>query len=317
MSGRDRQKDKFERVEIIGVPLDHGAGRRGVGMGPSALRIARLHERLSRLGYALNDLGDLVIPAPETRPHEEVNARFLSVVAETCETLARDVKSIMDRGGFPLVIGGDHSLAIGSISGIAAHARELVGARQLEKVGVIWFDAHGDSNTPETSPSGNIHGMPLACLLGRGPQRLTNVEFEGAKLLGRNIAMIGLRDLDPQERQFMADVGIHAFSMHDIDRLGMAEVMERAIALASHGTRWLHLSFDIDALDPRDAPGTGTEAIGGITYREAHLALEMLAETQRLTSMELVEINPILDERNRTAEVGVGLIASALGSRIL
>lgn len=307
----------YQGVDIIGVPLDHGAGRRGVGMGPSAIRIARLHDAIKRLGHEVIDRDDLQIPAPETRPEEEVNAKFLSLVSETCGKLAQEVEEVLDAGRFPLVIGGDHSMAIGTISGVAAHARKVAGARSLEKLGVIWFDAHGDANTPETSPSGNIHGMPVACLLGHGPAPLTDLGFPGPKVIGRNIAMIGLRDLDAQERQFLSDAGIHAFTMHDIDRLGMAEVMERAMAVATRGTRWVHVSFDIDSLDPRDAPGTGTQKIGGLTYREAHLALEMLAETQRLTSMELAEVNPVLDDRNRTAETAVGLIASALGQRIL
>lgn len=307
----------YKRVEVVGVPLDHGAGRRGVGMGPSAIRIAGLHTVLNRLGHPVKDHGDLVVPAPETMSEEAVNAKFLSLITETCGALAENVADILDNGSLPLVIGGDHSMAIGTLTGVACHARKTRPKRHCEKLGIIWFDAHGDSNTPETSPSGNIHGMPVACLLGQGPESLINLGFEGPKILGRNLVMVGVRDLDPNEKQFMREAGIHTFTMHDVDRLGMAEVVDRAIAVATNGTEWLHVSFDIDSLDPRDAPGTGTQSLGGLTYREAHLALEMIAETQRMTSMELAEVNPILDERNRTAELAVELIASALGQRIL
>jgi arginase len=304
-------------VHIIGAPLDHGAGRRGVGMGPSALRIAGLRGAIEALGLGSEDRGDIVIPAPETRAPEHANAKYLSLITEACRALADEVRRSLERGAFPLVIGGDHSMAIGTISGIAAHMAAREGAPALRRLGVLWFDAHADINTPETSRSGNIHGMPVACLLGRGPESLTGLGFSGPKLVGSKLVQIGLRDIDARERAMLADRGVHTYTMSDIDRLGMAAVMERSLEIVTKGTTDLHVSFDIDSLDPRVAPGTGTPSLGGLTYREAHLALEMIASSKRLTSMELAEVNPILDQANQTAELAVGLISSALGQRIL
>lgn len=304
-------------IRIIGVPLDHGAGRRGVGMGPSALRLARLHQALTRLGLSIRDVGDIHIPAPETMEPGDERAKYLPLVAQACAELALNVRKAHEEGDFPLVIGGDHSIAIGTISGIASHARKRWGGAAPDKVGVIWFDAHGDINTPESSPSGNIHGMPVSCLLGRGPKALCDIEYEGAKVSPHHFVQIGLRDIDDEEKALIRQSRIHPFTMADIDRRGMADVMREAIEHATHETEYLHVSFDVDALDPRVAPGTGTQKIGGLTYREAHLALEMIAETGKLTSMEVVEVNPTLDHQNQTAEIAVGLIASALGKRIL
>jgi arginase len=314
---RKSKRSESREVNIIGVPLDHGAGRRGVGMGPSAIRIAGLHKALKRLGYNLTDLGDLSIPAPETQPEAEVNAKFLPLITRACQDIAEKVVDSLSAGAFPLVIGGDHSIAIGSISGVATHLRSVYGETNLDHLGVIWFDAHGDSNTPASSPSGNIHGMPVATLIGNGPEPLTNIGYAGPKLRPRNLVMIGLRDIDAKERKFMNEAGIHTYTMSDIDRLGMSRVMDRALSIVTNGTDMLHISFDIDSLDPRVAPGTGTQSLGGLTYREAHLALEMVAETGGLTSFELAEVNPCLDDKNHTAELAVGLIASALGKRII
>jgi arginase len=307
----------FKVIDIVGVPLDHGAGRRGVGMGPSAIRIAGLHKMIARLGHKLTDHGDLAIPAPETQPQTEINAKFLPLITKTCTSLSEKVTASLEDGGLPLVIGGDHSMAIGTISGVATALRNRHGEKSLSRLGVIWFDAHGDANTPDTSPSGNIHGMPVATLLGDGPESLRNIGYDGPKVEARNLVMIGLRDIDPKERAFMSEVGIHTFTMADIDRLGMPRVMDRALEIVTNGTDMLHVSFDIDSLDPRVAPGTGTQSLGGLTYREAHLALEMVAETGSLTSFELAEVNPCLDDKNHTAELAVGLISSALGSRIM
>lgn len=307
----------YDRIHVIGVPLDHGAGRRGVGVGPSAIRIAGLHGILNRIGHQLVDHGDLIIAAPETQQQEHVNAKYLTLISRTCEQLCESVADVLDQGGFPLIIGGDHSMSIGSVSGIATHMHNQEPALDVRRLGVIWFDAHGDINTPDSSPSGNIHGMPVACLLGKGPKSLTEIGYAGPKVAPARFVQIGIRDIDDNERHLLADAGIHVYTMADIDRHGMAEIMERAIEIATKGTEYLHVSFDIDSVDPAVAPGTGTKALGGLTYREAHLAMEMIADTQRLTSLEVAEVNPILDIQNRTSEVAVELIGSALGKRIL
>lgn len=312
MGGRGENKT----IHVVGVPLDHGAGRRGVGMGPSALRIARLHEALARVGCRLVDQGDIEVPIPETLTFDDPTAKYLPLVSSVCRQVAAEVREILDGGGFPLVIGGDHSIAIGTISGIAAHLRARSPTR-TPQLGVLWFDAHGDLNTPQSSPSGNIHGMSVACLLGKGPRLLTDVEYPGPKLQPDKVVQIGLRDLDESEKALLRESGIHAYTMADIDKLGMAGVMEEALGFVTDGTDAVHIDFDIDVLDPQVAPGTGTRKIGGISYREAHLALEMVAERTKIGSMELVEVNPILDEQNKTAELAVGLIASALGATIL
>ena len=306
-------------IHVIGVPMDHGAGRRGVGMGSAAIRIAGLHRRLRALDYDVEDLGDLVIAAPETRPEVDTKAKFLPTIASTCTELAEAVPGMFGDGGFPLVLGGDHSIAIGTLSGLALeqHRRAKTKPEGPPKLGVIWFDAHGDINRPDTSPSGNIHGMPVSCLLGQGPPALTDIGYPGAKLDPQRFCQIGLRDIDATERRLLKESGIHTYTMADIDRRGMATIVEEALEFALDGSDMLHCSFDIDSVDPRVAPGTGTPKLGGLTYREAHLGLEIIAETKRLTSMEMVEVNPALDDANKTAELAVELIASALGSRIL
>jgi len=304
-------------VQILGVPLDHGAGRRGVGMGPGALRVAGLHGVLAALGRELLDLGDIDIAAPETLTPGDMRARYVTLIAAVCEQVCRRVRETLDDDGFPLVIGGDHSVAIGTLSGIASHLRARRDRRWESPPGLLWFDAHGDINTPDSSPSGNVHGMPLACLLGKGSPLLTDIGFAGAKLEAARCAVIGVRDLDIAERELLKASGVRTFTMAEIDRRGLATVMDEAIAITSSAQHMLHVSFDVDVLDPTVAPGTGTTKPGGLTYREAHLALEMIADTERLTSFELVEVNPTLDWQNQTAVLAVELIASALGKRIM
>ncbi|MFN0059305.1 MAG: arginase [Planctomycetota bacterium] len=306
------------KIHILGVPLDHGAGRRGVGMGPSAVRIARLHETLTRIGLELFDHGDIHISIPETLAAGDPHAKYLPVVADACRQLAEHIAAVLAGGGFPLVIGGDHSIAIGTISGLALHLRaQIHDPARAPRIGVLWFDAHADINTPDTSPSGNIHGMPLACLLNQGPEILRSIGYSGPKLAPHRVVQIGLRDVDVKERGLLKDAGVHTYTMADIDKRGIGTIVDEAVTIATGDADLLHVSFDIDALDPQLAPGTGTAIPGGLTYREAHLALEIVAACGRLRSLELVEVNPILDDKNRTAELAVGLIASALGKTIL
>lgn len=298
------QKD----ITIIGVPLDLGAGRRGVDMGPSAIRYANVKERLEKSGYDVIDLGNINVPTPETYKVENERARYLKEVKMVNQELAKVVAKIIEEGRFPLILGGDHSLSIGSIAGIANHKKNF---------GVLWFDAHGDLNTPETSPSGNIHGMPLAVNLGFGHPDLIKIMNFSPKINPENVVIIGARELDRDERNLIKDKGIKVWTMHEIDRLGMAQVMEEAIDYLKKNSDGVHLSLDLDGLDPNDAPGVGTPVAGGISYREGHLAMEMLAEASFLISAEFVEVNPILDHRNKTAEVAVGLMGSALGEKLL
>lgn len=296
-----------KNISIVGVPLDLGADRRGVDMGPSAIRYAGVVARLEQMGLNIQDRGDISV----TRPHrftETENHKYLDEVVEANTKLAEVVSEIMQEGRFPLVLGGDHSIALGTVAGVARHKKNL---------GVIWFDAHGDLNTGETSPSGNIHGMPLAASLGFGHERLVNIGGFAPKLQPENVVIIGARDLDRGERELIKRIGLKVFTMHEIDKLGMARVMEEAIAHVSKQTDGVHLSLDLDGLDPHDAPGVGTPVIGGISYREGHLALEMLAEADVLCSAEFVEVNPILDRENATARVAVALMSSAFGDKLL
>lgn len=296
-----------KNISIIGVPLDLGADRRGVDMGPSAIRYAGVVDRLEKMGLNIQDKGDI----PVTRPHtftETDNHKYLDEVVEANTRLAEAVSGIMEEGRFPLVLGGDHSIALGTVAGVAKHVKNL---------GVIWFDAHGDLNTGETSPSGNIHGMPLAASLGYGHERLVQIGGFAPKLKPENVVIIGARDLDAGERELIKRIGLKVFTMHEIDKLGMARVMEEAIAHVSRNTDGVHLSLDLDGLDPHDAPGVGTPVIGGISYREGHVALEMLADADILCSAEFVEVNPILDRENMTARVAVALMSSAFGDKLL
>ena len=299
-------------IAIIGAPLDLGAGRRGVDMGPSALRLAGLNGKLASLGYRVDDLGNVSAAQQESTPAGPENAKYLPQIARTCLKLAEAVESVASANKFPLVLGGDHSVAIGTVAGISQAFR-----KRGEKVGLIWIDAHADMNTPDSSPSGNVHGMPLACCLGRGPRELTHI-FEYAPMVeGKNVILIGIRDVDISERQIVRESGIRAFTMRDIDERGLTNVMKEAIALANDGTSGFHLSLDMDAVDPDEAPGVGTPVRGGMTYREAHLAMETICDCSRMVSMEIVEVNPVLDSANRTALLGVELVTSAMGKKIL
>jgi len=300
-------------VSIVGVRLDLGAGRRGTDMGPSAVRLAGLHEHLKRAGFNdIRDLGDVDTPALETLVETDPKARHLPEITAVCRKLGKTVRGIMDNGRVPVVIGGDHSCAIGTFSGIAAHYRG-----QKVQPGIVWVDAHGDMNTPKSSGSGNIHGMPLAHLLGMGKPALTDLLFKGAKVPADRAVLVGIRDLDYRERVVIEKSGVRVFTMKDIDEHGMPRVMREAIAIASGpDDEPFHVSFDVDGVDPQYAPGVGTPAAGGLTYREAHLAMELVAETGRMCAVELVEINPILDVGNRTGCLAMELILSALGKRI-
>ncbi len=300
------------QIAIIGVPLDLGAGRRGVDMGPSAIRYAGLQRGLRALGHQVSDAGNLPVPLAETVPAIDpaTTLHHLEPIAAVCATLARTVNEQIAQGTLPLVLGGDHSIALGSVAGAA----------QGRHIGLIWIDAHADCNTPDTSPSGNIHGMPLAALTGRGHPRLVGVNGFATStpvIQPAHVALIGIRDVDPLEREALHGSGIHAFTMHDIDRQGIAAIMEQAIRIVSRGTDGIHVSFDLDVVDPHEAPGVGTPVPGGISYREAHLAMEMIAQTGSLISLDLVEVNPILDERNTTAQLAAALALSALGKHIL
>lgn len=301
---------KSNKISIIGVPMDLGQLRRGVDMGPSAIRYAGVIERLEKLNYIIEDLGDIEIgPAERSDAQNVEKLRNLKAVAEANEKLAKKVDEVIQTGSFPLVLGGDHSIAIGTLAGVAKHYHNL---------GVIWYDAHADLNTAETSPSGNIHGMPLAVSLGIGHPSLTNIYDYSPKIKSENIVIIGARSLDEGERKLIKEKGIKVYTMHEIDRLGMTKVMEETISyLREQKTDGVHLSLDLDGLDPHDAPGVGTPVIGGISYRESHLAMEMLAESKIITSAEFVEVNPILDERNKTASVAVALMGSLLGEKLL
>lgn len=286
--------------------MDLGQSRRGVDMGPSALRYAGAIERLQDLNYDIHDLGDISINRPD-KYEDGTKLKNLEQVIEANETLAEMVDAEITKGRFPLVLGGDHSIAIGSLAGISKH---------YENLGVIWYDAHGDLNTSETSPSGNIHGMPLAVSLGLGHERLTNLYQYAPKVKPENIVIIGARSLDPGERELIREMGIKVYTMHEIDRMGMSRVMDEAIEYLKDRTDGVHLSLDLDGLDPTEAPGVGTPVLGGMTYRESHLAMEMLAESDLITSLEVVEVNPIIDEKNKTATLAVGLMGSLFGEKL-
>lgn len=300
------------KVGILGVPLCYGADLAGVELGPAVLRIAGLKRRIAQLGYQVRDLGDLAVEqsAEPAAPHDKL--KHLKEIAAACQELCGKVESILDSGELPIVLGGDHSIAIGSIAGVAAHCR-----RRRETLGLIWFDAHADMNTPETTPSGNIHGMPLAVLLGFGAPELTGVGGFSPKLDPKFCVHVGARDIDPGERELIRKLGIRFFTMREIDERGMSTCIDEAIAIASRASGGYAVTFDVDALDPGDAPGSGTLVRGGLTYREAHLAMEKIADAGGMTSLEVVEINTALDVNSKTAELGVELILSALGKTIL
>lgn len=299
-------------IEVIGVPVDLGAGRRGVDMGPSAIRIADLEHKLEHLGHRVHDFGDLEVEIPETQKVGVGKLRYKHAILAFCEELCKVVARAHARERMPLVLGGDHSIAIGSVAGSACHFGE-----RGESIGLIWFDAHGDANTPDTTPSGNIHGMSLAVLLGRGDPDLVNLGGRAPKVNPRNVALIGIRDVDAGERDILKESGVTVYTMRDLDERGMRDVMDEAIRTASDGTAGVHLSFDLDVVDPEDAPGTGTPVWGGITYREAHLAMELLSERANIIAMDLVEVNPVLDTKNLTGILAVEMAQSLLGKRIL
>jgi arginase len=296
------------RIRVIGVPMDLGADRRGVDIGASAIRYAGLNDQLRRLGYSVNDTGNIVVPQPESQPIGDPHVKYLEPIVQVSENLADAVTAALQDGEFPLVLGGDHSIALGSITGVA---------RVYRDIGVIWVDAHGDFNTHETTPSGNIHGMILGALAGLGHPSLTGIGGWSPKINTRSIVIVGARDLDPRERDLLREHKIHVFTMTDIDQRGMSEVIEQAVEVASQASHGFHLSLDMDSLDPREAPGVGTPVRGGLTYREAHLAMEVVAASGRMVSMDAVEVNPILDRENATAQLAVELILSALGKRII
>jgi arginase len=300
-------------VQIIGVPLDLGGNRRGVDMGPSALRIAGLAERIAQLGYTVVDRGDLPSPIPETREWRDERQKYIHDIAKVCQRLYETASECLDKGAIPLVLGGDHSLGAGSVAAAAQWART---ARNLP-IGLLWIDAHGDMNTPTTSTSGNVHGMPLAALLGPEPSDLSTIGGFSPKVLPAHTVLIGVRNLDEREKVAVRGSHVHVFTMKDIDRQGIASIVEQAVELAGNGTAGIHVSFDLDACDPGIAPGVGTPVKGGLEYREAHMVMEMVADSGLLTSLDLVEINPTLDVRNMTAQLGAELAASALGMKIL
>jgi arginase len=300
------------RICIIGAPLDLGAGRRGVDMGPSAIRVARLNQRLTSLGYEVEDLGNVTVEQPEASPVGTHQARYLSPIADACLQLAGLVEKAADDDKFPLVLGGDHSVAIGTTAAMSRHLR-----KKGQRPGLIWIDAHADMNTPETSPSGNVHGMSLACCVGLGPGELADLLDYPPVVAAKNVALVGIREVDQLEKPHVRDSGVRAFTMRHIDERGLPAVLKDAIEIATDGTAGFHVSLDMDAVDPQEAPGVGTPVRGGLTYREAHLVMETLCDADSMISMEAVEVNPVIDESNRTAVLAVELIMSAMGKRIL
>ncbi|MGE3802265.1 MAG: arginase [Candidatus Kapaibacterium sp.] len=299
-------------VHIIGFPMDLGADRRGVDMGPSALRIAEIDNRIRRLGYEVHDEGDVSVSRQEVLTLENPKLKYLGQIADSCDNLAKNVKRVLDEGGFPLVLGGDHSMSIGTIAGVAGHCRE-----QGKRLGVIWIDAHSDINTGDTSPTGNIHGMPVAVSIGVGVPELTNVGGEFRKLEPENIVMIGLRSVDLGEKQIIREKNIKTYTMTQVDKLRIDQVVEESIEYLRNRVDHIHVSFDLDSVDPTIVPGVGTPVPGGLTYREAHLAMEIIAERGALSSLEVAEVNPILDTKNQSALFAAELVASAMGKRIL
>ncbi len=300
------------KIRILGVPLDLGQERRGVDMGPSAMRAAGLNAALKSLGHQVEDAGNIHVKNPEEQHYGDRHAKYLNEIAEACREVAHQIYQTLETGSFPLSLGGDHSMVIGTQAGVAKFYRD-----REQNVGLLWIDAHADMNTPETSPSGNIHGMPFAATLGFGPEPLVGIFGFSPKMRAENCVLIGARDLDARERRTVKQSGVHVFTMRDIDEHGMRAVMERSVAFATEGTAGFVVSLDMDVVDPDEAPGVGTPVRGGITFREAHLAMEMVSDSKKMLALEIVEINPIIDVLNKTAILGVGLAASALGKKIL
>ena len=299
-------------IHLIGVPLDLGGNRRGTDMGPSAFRIAGIGEQLATLKRLVIDKGDIATPIPETKGPGDPRKRYVKEITRVCQKVYQVVLASLDEGAIPVVLGGDHSLSAGSVAAIASWLR-----KEDKKLGLVWVDAHGDMNTPETSASGNVHGMPLAALLGPEPAELARIGGEVPAVLAENTVLVGIRNLDEIEKKLVKASKVHVFTMKEIDRMGIAQVMERALTLAGRGTAGIHVSFDMDVCDPAIAPGVGTAVKGGLDYREAHVVMEMAAESGKLTSLDLVEVNPTLDLRNTTAELGTELALSAMGKQIL
>ena len=301
-----------QKATIIGVLMDLGADRRGVDMGPSAVRVAELNERLRQLGYEIADVGNIAVRNAEMMQVTNPRAKYLPEIAAACQQLADQVEAALNAGAIPIVLGGDHSIAAGSVAGLSAYYR-----KHEQRVGVIWFDAHGDMNTPETSTSGNIHGMPFAAILGQGAHELTHLSGFAPKVLPEDCVLIGARSVDTDEAITLKASGIHIFTMRDLDERGMSAVMDEAIALAAQRTVGFHVTMDMDFVDPAFAPGVGTPVPGGPTYRESHLAMEKVADSGKMLSFELTEVNPVFDVANKTAELGVQLILSAFGKKIM
>jgi len=301
-----------KRIKIIGVPLDLGQARRGVDMGPSAIRVAGLNARLRAMGHEVQDAGNVSVAIAEMLDLGATSAKYLHEVSETCRRHAAWVEAILGEGSVPLVLGGDHSVAIGTVAGVADFYR-----KKKKKIGLLWLDAHADMNTPESTPSGNIHGMPLACCLGMGAPELTRIAGFSPKVRAARAALIGVRDVDPEEKGNVRQSGLRVFTMRELDERGMRTAMSEALAIAMRGTAGFCVSLDLDFVDPREAPGVGTPVRGGVTYREAHLAMEIIADSGRMLSFEMTEVNPVIDEHNRTAKLGVELALSAFGKKIL
>ena len=301
-----------KKIRIMGVPLDLGQSRRGVDMGPSAVRVAGLEARLEELGHVVEDGGNVAVAIPEQKTVGDPNAKYLKEITATCTKLSDLVLKTLDAGVVPLVLGGDHSVAAGTVAGVSEFYR-----RQNQRIGLIWIDAHTDINTPESSPSGNVHGMPLAAITGLGPPELSHIYNFSPKVNPDNCVLVGVRDIDAVEKENVRRAGIEVFTMRDIDERGMRTVMEEALRAAGRGTVGYHVSLDMDWIDPEDAPGVGTPVRGGATYREAHLAMEIMADHGRMLSFEIVEVNPVIDEHNRTADLAVELALSAFGKKIL
>ncbi len=299
-------------IHVIGAPLDLGAGRRGVDMGPSAVRIAGLGERIAALGIEVVDRGDVLTPLAETRRRGQRTKRYIRDISRVCERLYDRTLASLDAGATPLVLGGDHSLAVGSVAAVSAHA-----AQQGKTIGLLWVDAHADMNTPSTTLSGNVHGMPLAAILGPEPSELSQIGPESPKVDPSRTVLLGVRDLDSAEKDRVLESGVHVFTMKEIDQAGLAAVAARAVSIASRGTSGIHVSFDLDVCDPSIAPGVGTPVKGGLNYREAHTVMEVISDSGALLSLDVVEANPILDTRNMTAQLGVELVLSALGKSVL
>ena len=300
------------KVRLIGVPMDLGGGRRGVDMGPSAIRYSGVGEKLKAMGYQVSDDGDVAVPVAEQRDPGDPRAKYLSEIARACNRLRVRVKRSLENDEVPIVIGGDHSIAAGTVAGVAEYYRA-----KNQKLGLIWVDAHADMNTPETSPTGNIHGMPLAAILGMGPDSLTMLGDFAPKIDAKNCAVIGLRSIDDKEKENVTRSGVKTYTMRDLDERGMRKVIKEAIKIASNGTAGFHVSFDLDGMDPGDVPGVGTAVKGGIDWREAQLLMETVADSGRMTSCEVTELNPIFDIQNKSGEVAVKLILSAFGKSIL